>query len=612
MQNAQENETNIEFKREDTEVNILLVDDRVENLVDLEAILGDLGCNLIRASSGKDALRLLLLQKEFAVILLDVSMPVMDGFETARHIRGRPKTVYTPIIFVTAYDEDIKHSLKAYALGAVDYITKPISSEALRAKINIFVDLFRKTAELKFLNKQLQNRAEEKLWQKNNELEREIQERKQVEKRLEYLAHHDALTGLPNRVLLLDRLTHAIAQAHRNKSLLGVLFIDLDRFKTINDSLGHYVGDRLLKVIAQRLTEQLREEDTVARIGGDEFVVVLSHLGEVEHAKKVAENLIFAISAPCKLDNHQINPTPSIGISIYPKHGDDASTLIRNADNAMYQAKRSGRNRSLLFTDEMTVAENERLAIETGLYKALENEEFELCYQPEYQLETGNLQTVEALIRWRHPRLGLLRPERFIHIAEETGLIISIGEWVLKKACQEFKAWRQKGMEIPRFSINLSVAQFRQVEMISMVKETLQAQGVEPDSLIIEITESVLMQSAESSVAILASLKGLGVNIAIDDFGKGYSSLGYLKSFPIRQLKIDRSFVQSMVFSQNDKGVVSAIIGLAKNLGWGVVAEGVENRNQLETLRDMGCLQVQGHLFGAEIKAGAQLHRLVW
>jgi diguanylate cyclase (GGDEF)-like protein len=589
-------------------VNILMVDDRPDNLLDLEVILGDLGHRLVRATSGQDALRQLL-NEEFAVILLDIAMPLMDGFETARYIRARAKNQSTPIIFVTAYDDDMKHKLEGYALGAVDYITKPISREVLRAKVAVFAELYRKNLELQRLNEQLRSRADAELRAKNQELEREIAERRQAEQRLAHLAHHDPLTGLPNRTLLLDRLRQAIAHAHRNKRCVGLLFMDLDRFKTINDTLGHHIGDRLLRVVAQRLIEQVRADDTVARLGGDEFVAVLANLVESADASRVAEKILTAVGVACHLDRHELHPTPSIGISIYPEHGNDPATLIRNADNAMYRAKASGRNCCVVFSDEMAVAENERLALEASLYGALERGEFRLGYQPQNDLATGRLMGVEALLRWWHPRHGILKPDKFLFIAEETGLILAIGEWVLNTACQELKTWREAGVPVPKVAVNFSATQFRQSDLSAVVERALAASGLEATALEIEVTESALMQSTEATIATLGKLKALGVGLAVDDFGTGYSSLSYLKSFPISKLKIDRSFVQDVTDDADDRAIVGAVIALAKSLGLGVIAEGVRTREQAALLHDMGCDEGQGDLYGSDLKVGEELLR---
>lgn len=586
-------------------VSILLVDDRPENLLDLEVMLGDLGHNLVRAESGQSALRHLL-HEEFAVVLLDVAMPLMDGFETARHIRGRERTQFTPIIFVTAHDEDMKQQLEGYALGAVDYITKPISREILRAKVTVFVELFRNNQELKRLNERLQNSADEKLKAKNLELEHEIAERRKAEQRLEYLAHHDSLTGLPNRMLLLDRLRQAIAHAHRNKDCVGVLFMDLDRFKAINDALGHQLGDRLLKVVAQRLIEQIREGDTVARLGGDEFVAVLCGLGKTADACLVAEKILAAVGEPCRLDRHDLYPTPSIGIAAYPDHGDDPAILIRSADNAMYQAKAAGRNRCVVFNEEMAAAEDQRRALEAGLYGALARGEFQLRYQPTYDLTTGNLIGMEALLRWQHPAHGLLTPERFISIAEETGLVVPIGEWVLNTACRDLKAWKRAGVAPPRIAVNFSAPQFHQLDLASTVELALAANDLEPMALEIEVTESVLMQSTDVAIAALRRLSVLGVCVVMDDFGADYCSLSHLKNFPIGKLKIGKSLVQGLMDNPRDRAMVATIVSLAQGLGFAVSADGVDTHEQVDMLRNVGCFAGQGHLFGKELEASQQ------
>ena len=467
----------------------------------------------------------------------------------------------------------------------------------------------RREAQLALMqaHEELENRVAERtaeLAETNLRLQEEVAERQQAEERVMHLANHDALTGLPNRRLLIDRLGQALALAHRENHQVAVLFMDLDRFKTINDSLGHMKGDALLQNVARRLSETLREGDTVSRLGGDEFVVVLPSLDQPKAAEKVALKLVDALAPPIDLGGQELRVSASIGISLFPEDGCDTETLLRNADSAMYHAKDMGRNNYQFFMEQMNVAAAERLRLENDLHRALERHEFELHFQPRVSVANGLACGIEALIRWRHPERGLVLPEHFIPVAEDTGLIVPIGEWVINEACRQGTAWCAAGLPQIPVAVNLSPRQFRQSNLVDTVARAIERHGWPCKLLELEITEGVLMQQTSETLKTLEALNRLGVGLAIDDFGTGYSSLSYLKRFPVDFLKIDQSFVRDIAVDPDDATIVTAIIGLAHNLGLTVVAEGVENASQLDFIRDAGCDEAQGYHIGRPMPAG--------
>ena len=433
---------------------------------------------------------------------------------------------------------------------------------------------------------------------------RDITEQKRAEEQIRHMAHYDALTELPNRMLLYDRIGQAIAQAQRNQEVLAVLFIDLDRFKTVNDSLGHAVGDRLLKSVAGLLESCTRGSDTIARIGGDEFVVLLGGLKEPEDARHVAQKVVDVLSEPVMIDGHELKVTPSVGICAYPHDGEDVETLMRNADTAMYYAKQMGRNNYQFFTQAMTDAAQQRLVMENDLRHAIGRGEFMLHYQPQLDLKSGAIIGFEALLRWRHPQRGMVSPSEFIAAAEETGLIGPLGEWVLRQACSDARAWRESGYPDLQIAVNCSAHQFQREGFVETVDQVLRGTGLPASCLELEITESVMVQRSEDVIARFSALDAMGVRIAIDDFGTGYSSLSYLKRFAIHRLKIDQSFVRDISSDPDDAAIVSAIIAIAHSLGLKVLAEGVETAEQLAFLRSLGCDGAQGYYFSRPVPAG--------
>jgi len=431
----------------------------------------------------------------------------------------------------------------------------------------------------------------------------DITEKKKVEDQIRHMAHHDPLTELPNRVLLHDRIGQAIAQARRDGSIAAILFIDLDRFKNVNDSLGHQVGDGLLRTVAERLVACVRGTDTVARMGGDEFVVVLTDLKRAEDAGLIAQKILGALPRPINIEGHELRVTPSVGICLYPHDGEDVETLMRNADAAMYHAKQTGRNNFQFFTRQMNVAVNRRLLLEKDLRLALEREEFTLYYQPQLDLKTGGIVGFEALIRWPHPLRGMIASSDFIPVAEETGLITPIGEWVLRRACMQARGWQALGYPQLQISVNCSARQFRLEGLVDTVERTLRESGLPASSLELELTESIIVEHTEHVMARFKALDEMGVKLSIDDFGTGYSSLGYLKRFPIHELKIDRSFVRDVGTDPDDAAIVSAIIVMAHGLGLQVIAEGVETAEQLAFLKKAGCDRAQGYYFSRPLPA---------
>jgi diguanylate cyclase (GGDEF)-like protein/PAS domain S-box-containing protein len=415
--------------------------------------------------------------------------------------------------------------------------------------------------------------------------------------RMAYLAQHDGLTDLPNRILFNDRLAQAMVLARRRRKKLALLFLDLDHFKHVNDSLGHAIGDQLLQSAANRLLACVRSSDTVSRQGGDEFVILLSQVMHAEDAGISAEKILAALNTPHQIGEHAIYVTASIGIVTYPEDAVDAETLLKNADFAMYQAKDSGRNNYQFFKSDLNVTAHERQAIESGLRQAVQRDEFVLHYQPQINLATGEVSGVEALLRWRHPLRGLLYPASFMSVAEESGLIVSIGRWVLREGCRQAVAWQNAGLSPTRTAINVSAVELRAKNFVEGVHEILQETGLDPSFLELELTETFLMRDSTSTAAVLQSLKAMGVQLALDDFGTGYSSLSYMKRFPIDTLKIDQSFVRNLTTDADDASIVNAVINMGSSLHMLVVAEGVETFEQAELLRLQDCPEAQGYYF---------------
>ena len=427
--------------------------------------------------------------------------------------------------------------------------------------------------------------------------------KKRVEDMLQHQASHDRLTGLPNRLLFDERLSLALARTHRYGEMLSVMFLDLDGFKTVNDTLGHAAGDQLLKHVAQRLTACLRHEDILARWGGDEFTLLLSPISGAEETARIATQILDALKMPLEIDGQELHIKASLGIALAPYDGEDAETLLKNADAAMYRAKQQGRNNYQLYTSAIGSKAQERLVLENNLYRSLERQEFQLHYQPQVDLQTGEIVGMEALIRWQSRDSGFISPSVFIPIAEEMGLISSIGEWVLWTACAQNRDWQSLGLPPIRIGVNLSALQFQQKNLVQVIAQVLESTQLEPCYLELEITESIAMQNIASTIAVLRTLRDMGIQIAIDDFGTGYSSLSSLKHFPLDKLKVDQSFIHDLVTDSSDAAIIKALVALGHGLNLEVIAEGVETEEQLSFLRSVQCDAMQGYLLSRPLPA---------
>ncbi|MUK88998.1 EAL domain-containing protein [Ornithinibacillus sp. L9] len=703
-------------------INILLVDDRPENLLSIEAIIEKDEYHLVKASSGEEALKYLL-KYNFALILLDVQMPDMDGFTTAKIIKAREKTKDIPILFITANNMESEHIFMGYSVGAIDYILKPIDPLILKAKVEGFVDIYKlkqqliqktdklqeKTAELEkannelsqtteqlrlseglanvisetsldamivldedgiikrtnpSVNKMLQYRYEEIIGQpiytlfkekdakefigailqaihdmghikgyKNQEeititkkdgttflaeiqiglktiqstimiacTIRDITKQKKNEQMIKYMAYHDMLTDLPNRRALNTSLPKYINRAKELNQSLGILLLNMDRFKYVNDSLGHAIGDQILQEIATRLTTTVRKDDVVARVGGDEFAIILPNTDR-EKSLEIAEQVIAEFQKPLFVNNYELYITTSIGLSVFPYDGEEYLELIKNSHTALYRAKEQGKNNYNVFHSGMNMQSYRSFSMQNDLRKAIEREEFELYYQPRVNIETGKVDSAEALLRWNHPSWGIVPPLEFIPLAEETGQIVEIGKWVLKTVCEQIASWKKEGIPPIRVAINCSAQQFLHKNLISKLDQFISQSEVNPTLLEIEITESVLLKNEDMTTKMIHQLKEMGITISIDDFGTGYSSLHYLSKLPINTLKIDKSFTLGIDDKTNqNRSIIMTIISLAKSLNMNVIAEGVETEKQLKFLRTQQCEEVQGFLFSPPIQ----------
>jgi len=698
---------------------ILIVDDLPANLTALRKLLSKIDAEVFAASCGNDALALTL-EHDFSLILLDVQMPDMDGYEVAQYLRDEERTKDVPIIFVSAAYKGELNRLKGYDAGAVDYIEKPINEVVLLSKVRVFIDLQKSHAHLQHLlrliedaNQRLKEeiairrKSEEEsqrlagtvfttsaegilvtdrdaniiainpaftritgyesadvigqnprilksechdaifyeamwralldagqwqgeIWNKRKTGETfpewlsiaaiyeadgtidryvatfsDITQRKQDEAQIWHQANYDFLTGLPNRALFLDRLSRAVADARRERHRVALMFIDLDDFKLINDTLGHSIGDLMLKETSVRLSACVRENDTVSRLGGDEFTIFLKGIGAEADAAIVAEKIIESLSLPFLLDENQATISASIGITFFPDDASDEESLLRNADMAMYQAKEMGRNTYSFFTKDMNERIQTRAVLGNELRHAIERNEFIVYYQPIYDAQTLRLDSAEALVRWRHPRLGLVQPSEFIPLAEETGLIVPLGEWVLREACREAATWQSPDGTPVAIAVNLSCRQAKLApqQFIRHTKMVLAESQLPPNLLKFEITESFVMEETEEMLFWLKSLNETGVRLSIDDFGTGYSSLSYLRRLPVDFVKIDRSFVSDVGSNADDAALVRAIISMAHSLRMEVVAEGVETVEQLAFLQSAACNWVQGYYFHQPLPA---------
>ncbi len=588
--------------------NILLVNDDHSTLTALKAILSPSSIQhkykVLEAPSGEEALRLVL-KHQFAVILLDISMPGMDGFETAQLIHSRKLSAHTPIIFITAYYADEMNRLKGYELGAVDFMPTPIIPQILLTKVEVFVELAKKnlvleskTQELAQLNKNLKVKQFKELKIHNEKLKLEVEDRKIAEKIAHDLATKDSLTGLLNRHSLISGLETLLTESIRRNENFAIMFLDMNRFKIINDTLGHDVGDQLLTVAAQRLQSCVRENDLVARLGGDEFVIVLNNITCVKHAVNVAKKISLLAEDPVHIGSHSLKISFSIGISLFPEDGNTLHILMKNADLAMYHAKREKTSFTKLYSHELNSNLLAQQKLEQELLFALQRDEFVLHYQPKVNFVTNELAGLEALIRWNHPTRGLLESNEFIEAAIECGIVVKMGDWVINTACEQINSWNSvefKMLNVP-IAVNLAIPQIR-LELLETLNKAFLKFNVDPKFLQLEITESLLIGDLDSIRTLLLNISNKGVSIAIDDFGTGYSSLSVLKSFPINVLKIDQSFIKNIVHDTNDSIIVNAIVNMGHALGLLIVAEGVETIEQFNIVKELECDEHQGYFF---------------
>jgi len=683
----------------------LVVDDDVALRLLMRETLEQCGLRVEEADNGASGLETFQRVKP-DIVLLDVMMPVMDGFETCARLRRLPGALNTPVLMMTGLDDSASID-RAYECGATDFITKPVNwpilghrlrymlraaqliedlakseaslanaqqlarlaswtwdgqtrrirwSESVQAMFGLRARRFAGTlralltwvhpddrrtlrealhaalrrlrpfeldfrivtaaGELRNVHAQAQAAfdAAGRPTEMHGTLQ-DITERKRAEEQIRVLANYDSLTGLPNRRMFQQQLDQAIAEARRERSMLATLFIDLDRFKRVNDTLGHGAGDTLLVAVSQRLQHCLRGGDyvglgriearasSIARLGGDEFVVVLTGLAEPADATRIAQRIRESLAAPVRLDEQEVFVTASIGVSIYPRDGEDAETLLKRADSAMYCAKEDGRNNCHTYSCALPAPGAGALQLEADLRRALERDEFTLVYQPQVDVADNRIVGVEALMRWRHPERGLIAPAEFIPLAEQNGLIEPIGGWVLEQACRQNRAWQRAGYAPVRVSVNISGRQLQQGGLAAAVAHALATSGLEPQYLALEFTETVLLREIDSTIGTMAGLKQIGVALSLDDFGTGYSSLTYLKRFPIDELKIDRSFIRDVAAKTEEAAITRAIIGMAQGLKLDIIAEGVETEAQAEFLRTHGCSLMQGFLFWRPMSA---------
>lgn len=682
----------------------LVVDDDPMMRLIATQTLSQRGFRVIEAAEGEQALELFA-NRQPDLVLLDVLMPGIDGYETCRRLRELKRGRHVPVLMLTGLD-DLDSINRAYEAGATDFVSKPINWAVLGHRVRYMLraaDTLKDLADSQAMLSSAHRIARLGSWswdlhgdhgqcsdqtcsilgyepgtfapgaqsflarvhpEESEQAQAEIRallagskiteiahrivlpdgsvrhvclhcdirldndgnavgvygtiqdvsESKRVEERIRNLAYFDGLTQLPNRHYFSENVSKALHHAKRHNRVLGVLSMDLDQFKRINDTLGHSVGDRLLQAVAGRLQEGIRAQDTLAlgepdatlglaRLGGDEFCILLTEISQFHDAARVARRIVESLSVAFVIDDNELFVTTSIGIALYPLDGDDAETLIKNADAAMYYAKSQGRNNYQFYGKTMNSRALEKLAMESQLRKAIERSEFELHFQPKLDLRTSRVSGAEALIRWRHPELGMVPPIDFIPLAEESGLIVPIGEWVLRAACEESMQWQSQGLPPVHVAVNISSPHFRHSGLLPMVARVLHETGLPPECVEVEVTESMLMDDMETTLATLHRLKDMGLRLAIDDFGTGYSSLAYLKRFPLDALKIDRSFVKDTPAAADDAAITSAIIAMAHSLKLEVVAEGVETEAQLEFLRARGCEYVQGYLISRPVPA---------
>ncbi|WP_413160575.1 EAL domain-containing protein [Capilliphycus salinus ALCB114379] len=590
------NQSHPDFAKAD----ILIVDDTPMNLRLLSTMLSEQGYEVRQAISGKMALTAVQTCPP-SLILLDIMMPDLDGYQICSSLKSDPKTADIPIIFLSALD-DVLDKVKAFKVGGADYITKPFEFEEILARVQNQLALKNAKNKLSSLHTQLEKRVE----QRTKQLE-------VANAKLLKMALHDPLTGLPNRRALMQQLEQVLNQAKRDvNAQFAVLFLDCDRFKVVNDSLGHLVGDQLLIALSRRLETLLNPDDILARLGGDEFTIILNPIENKNRVIEVANSILEVLSQPFQLEEHEVFINASIGIALGHPDYKNPEHLLRDADTAVYRAKALGRGRYHIFDSTMHVAAINILELETELHRAIKQEELVVYYQPIVVLNTGKIVGFEALVRWQHPTRGLISPQSFIPIAEEIGLIIPLGNWVLSQSCHQLRKWQRENRVDDSFfiSVNLSTRQLTQLDLVKYVDKILDETEISPQCLKLEITESALMENPPVAIEILQSLRRRGIQLGIDDFGTGYSSLSYLHYFPLDTLKIDQSFVKQIDERSTDLGLVPVIINIAEILKMSVIAEGIETVTQFKQLVALNCQFGQGYLFSPPL-AGEEAIKLM-
>jgi diguanylate cyclase (GGDEF)-like protein len=586
---------------------LLIVDDISDNRAILTRRFQRRGFDVVEAECGLTAIELI--DKEsFDLVLLDVMMPGMDGIETLKRIRSQNSASALPVIMVTARSES-GNIVDALELGANDYVTKPVDFAVALARVN--TQISRKRAveqvalaneELRKANQDLERRVEERtsrLIDANQRLKVEIADREESQARSQYLAYHDSLTGLGNRLLFKEQLEEALKDVSITPHPLAVLFLDLDGFKAVNDTLGHSIGDLLLKSVATKLRDILPRTDRIARLGGDEFAILQISATQPGSSIALAEKIIEVVGQPSSIDGHDVTVGASVGIAVAHPGNMNTENFLKSADLAMYSAKSDGRGTYRMFDPEMDAIVQARRLLERDMRTALAQDGFRLFYQPLVNLQTKKVTAFEALMRWQHPERGMVPPSDFIPVAEEMGLIVQLGEWALRQACAEATEWPD-GICV---SVNLSPLQFSKGNLVSSVMSALASAGLPASRLELEITESVLLEKSERNITILNQLRDLGVRISMDDFGTGYSSIGYLRSFPFDKIKIDQSFVRDLLVDEGSLAIVRAIAGLGVSFGMITTAEGVETEEQMRCLNLEGCIEVQGYLYSKPVPA---------
>jgi diguanylate cyclase len=623
------------MSNDDSLPKVLIVNDDASTLLALSGLLEDPSENpkyeVFTVQSGEEALRKVL-KHNFAVILLDVSMPTMDGFETAEAIHSHPRSASVPIIFVTAYYGDEFYRLKGYQKGAADYLFAPIIPKVVQAKVAVFVELNqknleleRKTRELEAINGDLRVRRLQDLESVNLALKTEIQERKLAEERATELATRDTLTGLYNRRSLLERLKHSIIHANRRKEGLALMFLDLDKFKDVNDTFGHEVGDELLKQVSEHLTGIVRESDMVARLGGDEFVVLLEGFPDTSDVVKIAKKITQVNAEPHVIGSHQLKSSLTVGISFYPQDGHSAEDLLKNADLAMYHAKQKERGSIQFFHEELNATERLRNQFEQDFQHALDHSEFELFYQPVISLGSKKATSLEALLYWRHPRDGLLGPAEFLPRLTQSSHVSAIGDWVINAACKQAQQWQaaDSSFKLP-ISINVDVSHLHD-GFCKTIVESLETHGISSSSVQLEIAEAAVVSDADKPGEIFQQLDKKGIKVIVDGFGAGLSSIAVLKTLPISKIKIDPCYMRgsqgsaqgsnaepnsALSIFPEDTSLVAALIAMARALNLNVVAEGIQTQAQCDALKALGCDEYQGPLFSKPLPASELLQHL--